>query len=116
MKTSSVVLLPAVYAACDNGILFSILSCILLIIQFARIFLIMDNSMIGLRFAGGPDGFPGLGSGTSTSSITLSGILPVFPFHWNFYNLLVYNLRAALDHLCTDVIYSCALIIFQPAH
>ena len=38
--------------------------------------------MIGLRFAGGPCGFPGSGSGTSTPSITSSGILPVLPFHW----------------------------------
>ena len=81
MKTCSVVLLPALYAACDNSILFSIFSSILLIIQniqIARIFLSMDSSMIGLRFAGGPCGFPGIGNGTSTSSITSSGMLPVF--------------------------------------
>ena len=41
----------------------------------------MDNSMIGLRFAGDPFGFPGLGSGTSTPSVTSSGILPFLPFH-----------------------------------
>ena len=34
--------------------------------------------MIGLRFAGGPCGFPGLGSGTSMPSITSSGTLPVY--------------------------------------
>ena len=78
MKICSVVLLPALYAACDNGIQFLIFSCILLIIQIARIFLHMDNSMIGLRFAGGPCGFPCLGSGTSTPYITSSSILPVF--------------------------------------
>ena len=62
VKTCSVVLLPTLYAGCVNGILFPIFSCILLIIHIARIFISMDNSMIGLRFAGGPCGFPGLGS------------------------------------------------------
>ena len=54
VKTYSSVLLPALYVACDNGIPSSIFSYILLIIHIARIFLNVDNSMIGPRFAGGP--------------------------------------------------------------
>ena len=38
----------------------------------------MDSSLIGLRFAGGPCDFPGLGSETSTPSLTAPGVLPVF--------------------------------------
>ena len=74
MKTCSVAFHPALYAAHVNDILSSIFSCNLLIIQIARIFLSIDNSMIGLRFAGDHCVFPGLGSENNTPSITLFGI------------------------------------------
>ena len=65
MNTFSVVLLPALYAACVIGILLDNFGLVLLIIHMARIFLMTENRMTGLRFAGGPCGFPGLGMGTS---------------------------------------------------
>ena len=52
----SVVLLPALYAACVIGILLDSFSLVLLIIHMARIFLITESRMMGLRFAVGPCG------------------------------------------------------------
>ena len=62
------------------------------IIQIARIFLSVDHSMIGLKFAGGPCGFPGLGSGSSTPSITSFEMLPVFAISLKMYAICWYTI------------------------
>ena len=61
------VLLPALYAACVIGILLDNFWLVLLIIHMARIFLMTESRMIGLRFAGRPCG---LGMGTSIPSFS----------------------------------------------
>ena len=59
VKTSSVVLLPSLYAACVGGIkCFLTLSFILPITHMESIFLSMDSSMIGHRFSWGSFWFP----------------------------------------------------------
>ena len=67
------VLLPALYAACVIGILLDNFWLILLIIHMARIFLMTESRMMGLRFAGG---HCGLGMGTSIPSFSSSGYSP----------------------------------------
>ena len=58
-NTNSVVLLPSLYAACVKGIIcFLTLSLILPITHMAIFFLKIDSNIIGLRFSGGPFGFP----------------------------------------------------------
>ena len=42
-----------------------------------RIFLNILRRIIGLRFAGGPLGLPGLGSGSSSPCIRADGVSPV---------------------------------------
>ena len=52
-KTSSVVLLPSLYAACVRGIMcFLTLSFILPIIRMVGIILSIDSSIIGRTFSG----------------------------------------------------------------
>ena len=76
MNTFSVVLLPALYAASVIGILLDNFWLVLLIIHMARIFLVTESRMMGLRFAGGLCGFPGLGMGTRIPSFSSSGYSP----------------------------------------
>ena len=42
----------------------------------AKIFVMTESMMMGLRFAGGPCGFPGLGRSTSIPSFSYSGYSP----------------------------------------
>ena len=64
VKTSSVVLLPGLYAAWVTLISFLIVSKVLLTIIIANTFLSTESSIIGLKFFTGPFGLPGFGSGT----------------------------------------------------
>ena len=75
MNTLSVVLLPALYAACVIGILLDNFWLVLLIIHMARIVMMTESRMMGLMFTGGPCGSPDLGMGTS---------IPSFSFFWMF--------------------------------
>ena len=70
------VLLPALYAACVIRILLDSFWLVLLSIHMSRILLMTESRMMGLRFAGSPCGFPGLGSGTSIPSFSSSGYSP----------------------------------------
>lgn len=64
---SSVALLPGLYAACVFGIMcVKSLSLILRMIHIAKSFLRTDKSITGLRFCGGPLGFPGFGKGVKS--------------------------------------------------
>ncbi len=83
-NTSSEVLLPSLYAACVFGIICSLtLSFIRRIVHIARIFLRIDNNIIGLRFSGGPFFFPGFCSGTRCPNFISFGYFPVFTMLFN---------------------------------
>ena len=76
MNTFSVVLLPALYAACVIVILLDNFWLVLLIIQMAIMFLMTESRMMGLRFAGGPCVLSGFGMDTSIPSFSYSGYSP----------------------------------------
>ena len=76
-NTNSVVLLPGLYAACDIDIVCLILLNVLFTTIIAKIFLKTDNKITGLRFFGGPLGFPGFGSGMSCPNVSSVGFFPV---------------------------------------
>ena len=71
------VLLPGLYAACDIDIVCLILWNVLLTTIIANIFLRTDNRIIGLRFFGGPLGFPGFGNGINCPKVNSVGFIPV---------------------------------------
>ena len=73
VNTLSVVLLPALYAACVIGIVLDNFCLVLLIIHMAIIYLMTERRIIGLGFACGLCGFPDLGMGTSIPSFSYSG-------------------------------------------
>ena len=83
VKTSSVVLLPGLYAAWVFFISFLIVSKVLSITIIARIFLRIDKSIIGLRFFTGPLGLPGFGSGINCPKLSSIGLLPVSAIWFN---------------------------------
>ena len=73
--------------------------------------------MIGLRFAGGPCGFPDLGSEISTPSITSSWMLPVFAISLKMSAIYWYTI-SGLYLIISALMSSIAvlLLFFQPAH
>ena len=74
VNTLSVVLLTGSVCRLCFGILFDSFCLILLIVHMAKF--MAESRMMGLRFAGGPCGFPGLRRGTSIPSFSSSGYSP----------------------------------------
>ena len=77
VNTSSVVLLPGLYAACVIFMSFLIVSKVLFITIIANIFLSADRSIICLRFLTGPFGLFGLGRGIRCPRLISTGLIPV---------------------------------------
>ena len=77
VKTSSVVLLPGLYAACVIFISDLIMLKVLFITIIANIFLKIDSRIMGLRFFTGPLGLPGLGRGINCPRLSCIGLSPV---------------------------------------
>ena len=91
VNTFSVVLLPALYAACVIGILLASFWLVLLIIHMAKIFFITESRLMGLRFAGGPCGFLVWGGApASIPSFSSSGYSPDLAMLLNIYAILLW--------------------------
>ena len=73
----SVVLLPALYAASEDGVSESSLSTVRFFMHVARTFLIIDRSVIGRRFWTGSFCFPGFCNGVIIPSVNSGGCSPI---------------------------------------
>ena len=113
MNTFSVVLLPALYAACVIGIFLDSFWLVLLIIHMAKIFLMTESRMMGLKFAGGPCGYPGLGRGTSIPSFSSSGYSPDLAMLLNISAILLWITSGLYFSSSAHMLSVPALLLFR---
>ena len=112
-NTFSVLLLPALYAACVIGILLDSFWLVLLIIHMAKMFLMTESRMMGHRFAGGPCGFPGLGRGPSIPSFSSSGYSPDLAMLLSISAILVWMTPGLYFSSSAHMLSCPALLLFR---
>ena len=94
-NTCSVVLLPTLYAAWEDGISASSLSTMRFFMHTVRTFLIIDRSVIGQTFWTGPFGFPGFCIGVIIPSVNSGGCFRVS-------DMLLYLVQTSTSQLLFD--------------